>query len=156
MRRAMLTMKGAGGPLTPVGGNTAANTTTIATAATWGGTAAVEAGTVTSVSARFATAGGTIRFFTIRDVSGTPTVRAATGNLTSVAGLSAYAVSLAIQPGDTLGVYQSGGTAGLRYAAGTGNYTRDGGATSPSAGTTYAVGASDASRDYAYVGTGIQ
>lgn len=143
------------GLLTPVGGATTADSTTPGDEAVWGGTVAAEAGTVTSVSARFATAGETIRFFTTRDVAGTWTVRDTTANLTSILGLNAYTVALAIQPGDSLGVYTSSGRAGLRRASGAGSYfVRTAGGV-PTAGGAYANDTTDTAV-YAFVGVGNQ
>lgn len=155
MRRTMLTA----GPavLTPVGGASTANTSTAFEDIVWGGAAALEPGTVTSVSARFVVASATIRFFTIRDVAGTWTVRDATGNLTSVAGLSSYTVALAIQPGDFLGVHQNNGAAEIRYvASGSGTYYRSTSAVDPVAGGTYTVASTDTNHTFAFVGTGTQ
>lgn len=145
----------AGGALTPVGGDTAANTSNADLEAVWGGTTAAQAGTVTSVSARFDTAGEVIRFFTIRDVSGTWTVRAVTGALSSVVGVSAYPVSLAIQPGDSLGVYTESARADLRKASGAGSYRVRVAAGVPTAGAAYAPDSTDTA-SYAFVGTGTQ
>jgi hypothetical protein len=67
--------------------------------------AAAATGTITQVKAKFLAGGAQVAFFTI---SSGGVVRAITSNMTSVAGTSTYAVSLAIQTGDWIGCWIAG------------------------------------------------
>lgn len=151
MRRSLLTASLA---FVPMGGDTTADTSNLPTTYVWGGTPASTAGTITSVSARFGVASQALRFFTIRDVAGTWTIQTASGNLSTLLGVNAYSVSLAVTAGDLLGVWSALAGGQLRYvASGTGTYYRSTTAGSPDPTETLTVTQTDTNHTYAFVGT---
>lgn len=152
MRRVMLRPYGSGA-LTPVGGASSANSSTEPDELMFGGTAAAESGTITSIDARLTNA-QTCRFFTIRQVTGVWTVRAATSNISGLTGLNTYAVSLAIVTGDLIGIYLASFGA-MRYAPGGGTWYTKSSPVVPGAGTTYTGLGSSGGRQYALVGMGV-
>lgn len=114
MRRSLLTANVAPAALTPIGRDPATGTNLSSSTSflTWTDLAAVETGTITQVTADFASVAGNtdIAFFTIDSSN---VVRDMTGTMTALVGVNNYAVTLAVQSGDRIGIRRLTNSSGL-------------------------------------------